>query len=152
MKKILLFFAILFMCLKVVAQCCDYSYNISKEEYQNITVDALTSLFNCPQISLINSCFNNDTFFIHTLSPILDSLIQLRNPKLIIKHQYPAENTWFCSDFMLDPHPNPINGKYEKATIILAFRTKSKELMIGITLEYEEDNWEVMGFNIYSVR
>lgn len=135
-KPLLLIISI-FLIGKSTAQCCDHDTDIRKNEYQEIAIAVFNSFINCPQTSWISSLYSADTCFIYTLSPELDSLLQVHNPKLIIRNQY-SENTWFCGDFYLYPLKSA-HKKYEEAKLLMGFRTKKEELSIEVSLRLDDD-------------
>jgi len=156
MKRYLLLILVYFVSCASHAQTyvVGGTYKLSDKEWIDIGSKIITAFFASQQVQLLNSLSGKDTIFIYTSltkTPNMISLLKAQNPKLNFVDEEQCFNyCWYGTEFQLGACTT-----YEtcrKASILTSFIIENKEVSVGASIEIIDGKWEVVSFDMYSIR
>lgn len=156
MKRFLLLILVIIVSFASYAQTYveGGTYKLSNKEWIDIGSKIITAFFNSQQVQLLNSLSGKDTIFLYTpltKTPNMISLLKAQNPKLsFVDEEHFVDYYWYGTEFQLNACTT-----YEtcrKATFLTSFIIEDKEVSIGASIEIIDGKWEVVSFDLYSIR
>lgn len=130
------------------------TYKLSDKEWIDIGSKIITAFFASQQVQLLNSLSGKDTIFLYTpltKTPNMVSLLKAQNSKLnFVDEEHCVNYCWYGTEFQLSACTTYETCK--KASFLTSFIIEDKEVNVGASIEIIDGKWEVVGFDLYSIR